>query len=228
MTDPAAAPSPEAELLLALQLGDSAYPTGGFAYSWGLETLIADGLVTRHSLPAWAAAELEGRWHGFDRIALAGGWRAEDTAGLEDWDAVIDLHLWSERQRLHSQQAGAATLAAACRLDRPGARTLRDSVARGGMAGHFPVLTGALYRAAGLGLETTLLLAAQGFLRGLCSAAVRLGKAGALEVQGILSRLAPDLLRLAAPPPPGARPCSFSPLSDIAQMRPHDGRLFVN
>lgn len=223
-----ALPTPAEELILALQMGDSAYPTGGFAYSWGLETLIADGLVTRRTLPLWAEAELEGRWHGVDRIALAGGWRAADIAALEDWDAEIDLHLWSDRQRLHSQQAGAATLAAASRLGLAGAAAIRDSVARGGMAGHFPVLTGALYRAAGLRLETALLLSAQGFLRGLLSAAVRLGKAGALEVQGILTRLAPQLLRLAVPPPPGARPGGFSPLSDIAQMRPHDGRLFVN
>lgn len=220
--------TPEAELVLALQMGDSAYPTGGFAYSWGLETLIADGLVTRRTLPVWARAELEGRWHGVDRIALAGAWRAQDTAGLEAWDGIIDLHLWSELQREQSQQAGAATLAAATRLDLPGAAAMRDSVAANRMAGHFAVLTGALYRAAGLRLETALLLSAQGFLRVLLSAAVRLGKAGALEVQAIMTRLAPDLLRLAEPPPPGALPCGFGPLSDIAQMRPRDGRLFVN
>ena len=32
-------------LLAALQLGDSAFPSGSFAFSWGLEGLVADGLV---------------------------------------------------------------------------------------------------------------------------------------------------------------------------------------
>lgn len=220
--------SREEELLLALQMGDSAYPTGSFGYSWGLETLLAEGLVTRQSLPRFAEAELEGRWHRIDRIALAGGWRAEGIAAVEAWDETIDLHLWPELQRRHSQEAGAAALAAATRLRLPGASALRDGVAQGRMAGHFPVVTGALYRAAGLSLGTALLLSAQGFLRGLLSVAVRLGKAGALEVQATMAGLVPLLARLAAPPPPEARPCGFSPLSDIAQMRPQDARLFVN
>jgi len=218
----------EEELLLAQQMGDSAYPTGSFGYSWGLETLLAEGLVTRRTLPQFAEAELEGRWHRVDRIALAGGWRAEDPAALEAWDAVIDQHLWSERQRRHSQEAGAAALAAATRLRLPGAAALRDSVTGGRMVGHFPVVTGALHRAAGLSLAIALLLSAQGFLRGLLSVAVRLGRAGALEVQAVMARLVPMLARLAMPPPPAARPCGFSPLTDIAQMRPQDARLFVN
>lgn len=220
--------SRDEELLVALQMGDSAFPTGSFGYSWGLETLLADGLVTRATLPRFAEAELEGRWHRIDRIALAGGWRAADIAAVEAWDAVIDLHLWSEAQRRHSREAGAAALAAATRLGLTGASDLQGSVAAERMAGHFPVVTGALHRAAGLGLATALLLSAQGFLRGLLSVAVRLGKAGALEVQGVMARLVPSLTRLAVPPPPEARPCGFCPLSDIAQLRPHDSRLFVN
>ncbi|MDK3018544.1 urease accessory protein UreF [Pseudodonghicola flavimaris] len=219
---------PAEELLLALQMGDSAYPTGSFGYSWGLETLLAEGLVTRASLPLFAEAELEGRWHRIERIALAGGWRAEDVAALEAWDALIDQYLWSEHQRIHSHEAGAATLAAATRLSLPGAAALREGVAAGRMAGHFPVVTGALYRAAGLRLGTALLLSAQVFLRGLLSVAVRLGLAGALEVQAIMARLVSPLARLAAPPPPDARPCGFSPLTEIAQMRLRDTRLFVN
>jgi hypothetical protein len=32
-------------MLAALQFGDSAFPAGGFAFSWGLEGLLADGLL---------------------------------------------------------------------------------------------------------------------------------------------------------------------------------------
>lgn len=219
---------PHAELVTALQLGDSAFPTGAFAYSWGMETLLADAQLQRRDLAGFVETELSGRWHGIDRPALAGGWRAESIADLEDWDAQVDLSLWSEAQRRASQEAGAATLAAATRLELAGAREIRASVTEGRMAGHFPVLTGALHRGAGLGLTTALLVAAQGFLRGLLSAAVRLGQTGALEAQRIARALAPKLVDMARPPAPGILPQGFSPMTDIALMRPHAARLFVN
>ncbi|MCA0847419.1 urease accessory protein UreF [Salipiger thiooxidans] len=215
---------PRAELVTALQLGDSAFPTGAFAYSWGMETLLADAQLQRRDLAGFVETELSGRWHGIDRPALAGGWRAETIADLED----CDLSLWSEAQRRASQEAGAATLAAATRLELASAREIRASVTAGRMAGHLPVLTGALHRGAGLGLTTALLVAAQGFLRGLLSAAVRLGQAGALEAQRIARALAPTLIDMARPPAPGTLPQGFSPMTDIALMRPHAARLFVN
>ena len=64
MFDPAAA-------LALLQYGDSAYPAGGFAFSWGIEGLAADGLLR-------CAADLDGvvndhlafRWALMDRPLL--------------------------------------------------------------------------------------------------------------------------------------------------------------
>ena len=137
---------PHAELVTALQLGDSAFPTGAFAYSWGMGTLLADAQLQRRDLAGFVQTGPTGRWRGIDRPALAGGWRADTTTDLEDWDAQVDLSLWSEPQRRASQEAGAATLAAATRLERAGAREIRASVTAGRMAGHFPVLTGALHR----------------------------------------------------------------------------------
>ncbi|TGV11270.1 urease accessory protein UreF [Mesorhizobium sp. M8A.F.Ca.ET.173.01.1.1] len=220
--------SPEQELAIALQMGDSAYPTGTFAYSWGLETLIADGSLSGRDLANWAGAELVGRWYGLDRIAHAGGWRAENLQQIEEWDGVIDAHHWSEKQRRHSGEAGAVTLTAARRMELPAAKDISASVAEGRMVGHLAVVTGALHRASGLQLRTSLLMSGLGFLRGQLSVAVRLGKAGALEAQAIIMEFLPEIAKRADPPKPGEWPRSFSPLSDIAQMRPHAMRLFVN
>ena len=65
-------------------------------------------------------------------------------------------------------------------------------------------------------------------LRGLLSAAVRLGQTGALEARRIARALAPTLVDMARPPAPGTLPQGFSPMTDIALMRPHAARLFVN
>ena len=56
--------TPEA-LLAALHLGDSAFPSGAFAFSWGLEGLAADGLVTAEADLALLLEDLfVNRWRG--------------------------------------------------------------------------------------------------------------------------------------------------------------------
>ena len=65
-------------LLLALQHGDSAFPSGGFAFSWGLEELVRDGWVgTADDLSGFLHDLLANRWQGFDRTAVR---RAMETA----------------------------------------------------------------------------------------------------------------------------------------------------
>ena len=58
-------------LLAALHIADSAFPSGGFAFSWGLEGLAADGLL-QTSQDAEDAMEqhLLHRWNRMDRILL--------------------------------------------------------------------------------------------------------------------------------------------------------------
>jgi urease accessory protein len=64
--------------------------------------------------------------------------------------------------------------------------------------------------------------------RGAFSAAVRLGLAGAISTQRDLLALAPLMAELATAPAPDDLPSGFMPLSDVALMRPRDGRLFIN
>ncbi len=209
----------------AMQLADSGFPSGVFAYSWGLETALADGQLTGRSLADWVAVELRTRWHRFDRVALAGGFRLTG-AQLADWCKVIDTLMPVDRARRESTEAGDALFASAkaLRIDLdPGALA-----ARAAGTGHFAVVHGAFLRACGLDMANALATSAASMARGAFSAAVRLGAAGAIATQRDLLALAPLIAELATEPAPDALPSGFMPLSDLALMRPHASRLFIN
>lgn len=202
-------------LLTAMHLADSSFPSGLFAFSWGLEAALVEGQASPGDLAGWIGAELHGRWHPFDRVALAGGWRCTGAA-LPDWDALVDASIPAEAQRQQSLQAGAALAASARRI---------------GLAlaeGHAPVVHGRFLRLSGLDLPQALAVSAMGMVRGLASAAVRLGRVGAVAVQRDLLAMLPRIAALTDPPGTDDLPASFAPISDIALMRPPVSRLFVN
>ncbi|MEM7742435.1 MAG: urease accessory UreF family protein [Pseudomonadota bacterium] len=214
-----------ADLLRALQLADSGFPSGGFAYSWGLEAAAESGYVTRASFGTWLEAEMLGRWAEFDRIVLADAYRADDPLLV---DAETDLLFLAEPLRAKSAEAGQAFLSAHARLGDPIAIRFRNAVLDGEAAGHLPVAQGAVFRSMDVDLVLALAAAAHSAAQGLTSAAVRLGLVGALEGQAVLRDLHPRLAPVTTPPSAGAVPASFAPISEIAMMQPADGQLFAN
>lgn len=213
------------DVLRALQLADSAFPSGAFAYSWGLERASECGHVTGATFEAWLLAELVDRWGAFDRAILSDAFDAEDPHTV---DADTDLLFMVEPLRLKSAEAGQIFLSAMARLGDPVATRFRDAVLVGATAGHLPVAQGAVYRSMGLGLDLALCASAHAAAQGLASAAVRLGLVGALKAQRVLLNLQPEIAPLTKPPSPDALPASFAPISEIAMMQPADGRLFAN
>ncbi|MEO0678878.1 MAG: urease accessory UreF family protein [Pseudomonadota bacterium] len=216
-------------VLAAMQLADSAFPSGAFAYSWGLEAALADGRVDRRGFAAWLEAEMLGRWAPFDRVALAMAHRAAEAGGdPADVDREIDLAFWAEPLRARSAEAGQAFLGAAARLGDGAALALREAALAGEAPGHLPAAQGAVFRSMGLDLALALAASAHGAAQSLASAAVRLSLIGALDAQRALIALRPALAEAAGPPPPDQRPAAFSPLAEIAQLRPPPDRLFIN
>ena len=58
-------------LLATLQHADSFFPAGGIAFSWGMETLIADGMLRAdRDLETMLVGQLQERWAVFDRCIL--------------------------------------------------------------------------------------------------------------------------------------------------------------
>lgn len=214
-----------AALIRALQLGDSAFPSGGFAHSWGLESAVREGLVDRASFAAWLEFDMLGRWAQFDRPALAMAHRADDPLAV---DAEIDLRIWAEPLRRRSAEAGQAFLTATARLGDPVAATLREAAFDGRAQGHLPVAQGAVFRSLGLSLDHALAVSAHAAAQAVATAAVRLGLVGAMGAQAALAALAGTLAEAVAPPPPGTEPAAFAPVAEIAMLRAPDGALFAS
>lgn len=219
--------------LLALQHADTAFPSGAFAFSNGVEGLAAlDPVLNAAGLRRAAEAVVRHRWAGSERVALAHAHRAGgDLAALARIDAALEAATPVEPMRHGSRRNGGALLAAHLRLGTPGAGALRAGIAEGRLLGHLSVLQGALWRALGLDEAACIEIAGYQTLAGLVAAAVRLGRIGAIEAQAVIAALLPVVAECAAAPVPDEPDLTaFAPLIEIAAMRhAHaDVRLFAN
>jgi urease accessory protein len=219
-------------LLTALQFGDGQFPGGGFAFSWGLESLIADAKVSRATFGSFLASQMQHRWVSSDRIIVGHAHAAaDDLPRLLALDDLTDVWATVEAIRQGSKRAGGALLGTHLRLGIASARPLRDAISRGEAQGHLAVVQGVVLAGVGLDATSALAVSAYGMAQSLCTAAIRLGLISHLDAQRALSALSPLLGTLIAEPLPGLDAVSsFTPLADIAAMRHPDQaqRLFSN
>lgn len=218
--------------LLAMQQADAAFPSGSFAFSNGIEGVVALPFpFDREALRRHAEVAMRHRWAGLDRIALVRAWRAgDDIARLSEIDDAIEAATVVASFREGSRRAGRALLTSHARLETPGAAALKAAIAERRLLGHLPTMQGALFRAAGLPEREALAISAYQAVAGLTSAAVRLGRIGAIDAQAVVRDMLPEIAALTAPEAidPGAGLQSFSPFLDIAAMHSADAafRLF--
>jgi urease accessory protein len=222
MTDPT-------QLLMAIRFGDSGFPSGGFAFSSGLENSYRDGLVLdEDDVGAFAAEQLEGRWHGCDRVLLRQAWFADDPAAA---DAMAEAVATMSVLREASRRAGAATLATFAAVlggPDPSVADYRDRVLAGSAPGHLCVAQAVCLRAAALTVQSAETVTAWQVLSGITGAALRLGIVGHLGAQRVTTALAPLVVNLLNRQP-GSVPAAFTAYADIAAQRRGDGaRLFAS
>lgn len=215
--------------LRLLQISDSAFPSGSFAFSNGLETLVEDGLVTdAATLGDFLRGQAIARWGGMDRWFLR---KAHDAAPdeklLADLDRFCDAHVAIAALGEASRRVGLATLTTHARMGTPGAAAYRARIARDAAPGHAPIVQGLIGSALGLPREAVEAGALYGAVNGVVTAAIRLGIVGALEAQTLLVALGEAMAATLAEEPPHL-PSAFTPLADIAVSRRagHAGRLF--
>jgi urease accessory protein len=195
---------------LTWQLVDSAFPTGLFAHSWGLESM-------------WQHGEIDGvdalRRFTDDAIVQAG--RAvvpfvnavfDEPATLERLDALADAFLTSAVANRASRVQGRTLLATAARVWPSAALTALQARA-GRTCAHAAPLTGATFRALGVSRAATQQVVLYGTARGVLSAAVRLGIVGSYEAQRLQHGCAASLERV-------AQQCRTISIADLAQTAP--------
>jgi urease accessory protein len=174
-----------AGLMTLVQWLSPAFPTGGFAYSHGMEQVISDGGIRSGAdLEAWLADVLRFGAGKQDAILLSSA--LEPGADLDELAALcIALQPSAERLREVAEQgaAFARTVAALTGVEveeRP-----------------LPVAVGAAARGLGLEKREVVALYLHAFASNLVSAAVRFVPLGQNEGQAALSRLHPLIGRLA-------------------------------
>jgi urease accessory protein len=165
------------------QLLDSAFPTGGFAHSGGVEAAWQAGWLKQgEGLETFLGDFLEQLASGslpFVNAAASG----EDVGLL---DAHLDSFLSSHIANRASRVQGMAFVATVEQvLGRREIAELRNSLLRGETPGHHAVMFGAVMRVLGTGPRDALKMFAFMSLRGAVSAAVRLGIVGPLEGQRV-------------------------------------------
>lgn len=174
--------------LLMLQHADTAFPSGGFAFSNGIEGLAGLGRpMTPMDLANAIAASLRHRWAGADRVALIRAFRAyDDDDRLARIDTAFEAATLAEPMRAGSKRNGQSLLAAHARLGTPGAAHLRERLRNGQLHGHLPIVQGALWRAVGIKEYDAALMSGYQTASSMTAAAVRLGQIGAIEAQRAL------------------------------------------
>ena len=220
-------------LLQAIWQADGTFPSGAFAFSYGVEGVVAlrselDGTV----LAELTATILRQRWETCDRIALVLAFRAAGSLhAIASIDRDVEASTFGSTMRDGSRRNGGSFLASHARLGDAAALRLRDAVRSGVCLGHIAVMQGAVWRAMGLDEKLAQLASAYSVASGVTAAAVRLGAIGALEGQKVLSGCLPLIDALVTQPVPhDAGLSSFVPFLEIAAARHAraDLRLFVN
>ncbi|WP_161881025.1 urease accessory protein UreF [Deinococcus alpinitundrae] len=210
--------------LRLLQLADSAFPSGAYAFSDGLETLTVRGEVrTAAELKAFLCGQLAHGWGQQDAPACALAWTGMLRAAPDELDALLDDLKLVRGPREASLRVGANLRRAALSLWPEELSTLPPT------RHHAPTF-GAVAAALGASQADTVTAYVSSWLLGRVAAATKLMKLGGLDAQRA-ARQAGD----------AAQDCiqhalratvsdlgGFSPLLDIAAAEQPglDSRLF--
>jgi urease accessory protein len=223
----------DAAFLAALQHGDSFFPSGTVSFSWGLETLVAEGVVASAAdVRRFVGGQLTSRWATCDRPALVAAHRAADALDeVAEVDSTLDILALSREMREGGRRAGGALLDMHCSLDTSQARAYRDLVRIGAAPGQLAAVQGLVWRGVELNEEAACAVSAHVTCTGFVGVAIRLGLISHIAAQKILAGMQPAICELLATPVlPFDQVGAYTPAAEIAMMRHETSRvrMFAN
>ena len=214
-----------------LQVNDSAFPSGAYAHSLGLEELVQAAVVrSPEALERFLNTQVMPSLLAFEVPVLAAAHRLaqrEDLAGLRALDEELDAWKLAAELRAASRQLGSRRLALTRQLDDT---PLSEAYAAVGAPCHHLIVCALELRP--LPVEAAACAFAQQTLAGYATAAMKLMRLGQEKCQGIIRRsalsLAPQLAAACEVPLEDAG--WFNPLLEIASMRHARAaeRLFIS
>lgn len=239
-------------ILKLLQLADSALPVGANAHSWGLETLVQEGLITSTSVESFLldyvleCGRLEGRYCGagylLDRSLTSGNAWIGHCLGLH---RQLSAFKPGREGRAASATLGRRLLMLTLNLeDQADLRSLLHKAEESGVELHYALIFGMVGKLWGCDLTLVIGALLHQMLVGALSACQRLLLLGQTQVSQIAWRLKTPLsaltesltdecLKTASGGDPRAVPPDlhcFAPQIDLAGMRHPwlDARMFIS
>jgi urease accessory protein len=209
--------------LAMLQLADSAFPSGAYTLSHGLETLVAEGLVRdAGELAAALEVALVSRLGRADLPALLAAWDATHIAPAIAVDRRLTAAKLSREEREASARVGRRLAVEVERLaPSPMLEAFVRAIEEGVTPGNSAVALGLAARAMAIPRREAALMAGYSFANGFLSSALRLGRIGHGEAQRLLREAGPAIVeavdRAEATDPDDLFSCA--PMFDVALAR---------
>ncbi len=197
---------------LLLQLADSAFPTGSFAHSNGFEAALQHGEV--RDVAGFERYLTELLWQtGYGAMILAGE-AHRCPLSIGELDSLSEVFLSSHVANRASRVQGRTFLSTCERSFGSAAITeLAARIRAGELHEHFAPVFGAAVGALGVGRESMQRLLLHGTMRGVLSAALRLGIFGPYQAQRVQADFAKKLDEVLAQ-------CADLALAELAQTAP--------
>ena len=166
--------------ILLWQLIDSAFPSGGFAHSWGLESAYQAGEVASDA--ALRQFLRDSLWQTGHSVLPATTATYREPDRFEEIDALCDAFLTNSVANRASRQQGRALMSACARIWPSDAIAALDARAKR-VHGHYAAAAGTALRTLDLPLSEAQQWVLFSAARGVLAAAVRLGIVGPFRAQ---------------------------------------------
>lgn len=179
------------QLLTLLQWMDSAFPTGAFAHSNGLETYTQAELVKgAEDLARLIAVKLESA-ASTDLIIVhstMSAYEAGDTERIRELDQLCSASKTAQEMRQASEKIGRRMLVSIRNLrDEPALEAYQNEISAGRCVGHHAVVHGLACAVLGLEKQAALLAFAYGLVANQTAASLKLISIGQSQAQAVLA-----------------------------------------